>query len=196
MANIGTYTDQQSIDRVATTARGFEGWRPGVYDIWIRSNEDQVDAFDDKGYTFVVPAAGAAPEFRMVCSGTTNAGSYGLKKFSNYNPDGCAVLQSDRIVYDSHKWGFHKGYRAYEQQKPFPYYRDADRDNKAEEIGEVHNDIIKANLHCAAKGTGRVSVRIYNWSVACVVRNSFNQWAGWFAYMNRRPVSLCILQEF
>jgi hypothetical protein len=188
------YTDAQLIKRVESHAKGFDGWRKGVYDIWVRSAADVMDAFDDKVYTFNVPAKGAAPEFRMVCTGTSHAGSYGLKKFQNYNPDGCAVLESDRIVYDSHVYGLHRGYRAYRQAKAFPYYRDADRDDKAEEIGPVRGDIIYANCHrAAAKGE---STRIYNWSVACLVRNRANQWAAWLAYMAKRPLTVCILKEF
>jgi hypothetical protein len=191
---VKSYTDQQLIKRVETTARGFEGWKKGVYDVWVRSHEDVTDAFDDKVYTFNVPAEGAIPEFRMVCTGTSNAGSYGLKRFKDYNPEGCAVLESDRIVYGSHAYGFHKNYRAYRQVRPFPYYRDNDLDGKAEELGRVHNDIIFANCHRAA--AAGESTRIYNWSVACLVRNKANQWNAWLAYMNERPLSVCILKEF
>lgn len=188
------YTDEQIIKRVESHARGFEGWKKGVYDIWVRSAADIMDSFDDKVYTFEVDSDGAIPEFRMVCTGTSNAGSYGLKQFQKYNPEGCAVLESDRIVYNSHALGTHKGYKAYRQIKGFPYYRDNDRDDKAEEIGPVHNDIILANCHRAAvKG---ISTRIYNWSVACLVRNNSEQWFGWLAYMNGRPLTVGILKEF
>lgn len=187
------YTDDQIIGRVQTHAKGFEEWKPGIYDVWIRSKADVMDAFDDKVYTFEVGIDGV-PQFRMVCTGTSNAGSYGLKKFKEYNPAGCAVLEADRMVYGSHNLGLHKGYKAYKQVKGFPYYRDSDMDDKAEEIGPVHNDVIAANCHRAApKG---VSTRIYNWSVACMVRNNSEQWFGWLAYMNGRPLNLVILNEF
>jgi hypothetical protein len=192
--NVRSYNDRELIDRVTTHARGFEGWRRGVYDIWVRSSEDQMDAFDDKVYTFSVAEDHAMPEFRMLCTGTTNAGSYGLKRFRDYNPLGCAVLEADRIVYGSHIYGHHKNYRAYRQAKGWPYYRDNDRDDKAEEIGRVYNDIIFANCHRAA-AVGE-STRIYNWSVACLVRNKANQWFAWLAYMDKRPLNGCILKEF
>lgn len=190
------YTDEQLIQRVESVAKGFEGWRKGVYDIWVRKNDTpaEMDQFNDKVYTFVVEQDGARPEFRMVCTGTSHAGSYGLKQFAAYNRKGCAVLEADRIVYDSHAFGRHKNYPAYRQAEPFPYYRDNDRDNLAEEIGEVYNDIIFANCHRAAQ-VGE-STRIYNWSVACLVRNRSTQWNGWLAYMNKRLLSVCILKEF
>lgn len=187
------YTDDQLIRR-AEQAKGFDGWKPGIYDIWVRSKADVMDAFDDKVYTFEVESDGATPIFRMACSGTSNAGSYGLKEFHKYNPEGCAVLESDRLVYDSHELGRHKDYPAYRQVKPFPYYRDSDRDNKAEEIGPVHDDIILANCHRAAR-VG-LSKRIYNWSVACLVRNDATQWRNWLNFMRGRPLSVCILKEF
>lgn len=191
---VKNYRDEQLIKRVETHAKGFEGWRPGVYDIWVRSAEDKMDVFDDKVYTFIVRAKGDTPEFRMVCTGTSHAGSYGLKNFKDYNPDGCAVLQSDRIVYNSHTSGLHKGYSAYRQVKGFPYYRDRNRNDKADETGTVYKDIILANCHrAAAKGE---STRIYNWSVGCLVRNKANQWYAWLAYMDKRPLTVCILKEF
>lgn len=193
MTNVRAYGDAELVRRVESHAAGFDGWRRGVYDIWVRSSEDQTDAFDDKVYTFSV-GDGGRPQFRMVCTGTSNAGSYGLKRFAEYNPAGCAVLKADQFVRDSHFYGHHKNYRAYRQGKPWPYFRDNDRDGKAEELGRVHNDIIFANCHrAAARG---VSTRIYNWSVACLVRNSANQWNGWLAYMAKRPLSVAILKEW
>lgn len=191
---VRAYRDKELIDRVVSHARGFESWRPGIYDIWVRSKVDVMDAFNDKVYTFIVRAQDATPEFRMVCTGTSHAGSYGLKQFHKYNSKGCAVLQSDRLVYHSHLYGRHKNYIAYRQNKPWPYYRDNNRNDFAEEIGQVYNDIIFANCHRAA-ATGE-STRIYNWSVACLVRNKANQWNAWMAYMDKRPLTVVILKEF
>lgn len=188
------YSDIQLIERVESTALGFDGWKKGVIDIWVRSKADVTDAFDDKVYTFECKEGGLRPEFVMVCTGTTNAGTYGLKEFHKYNPSGCAVLKADMFVRDSHIYGRHKSYPAYRQAKPFPYYRDNDRDGKAEELGEVHWDIIFANCHHASpNGT---STRIYNWSVACLVRNNISEWNRWFSWMNKRPLSVAILKEF
>jgi hypothetical protein len=194
MSNVRSYTDAQIIRRVESHAEGFDGWRRGIYDIWVRSNEDETDAFDDKVYTFNVDNDLSIPRFRMVCTGTTNAGTYGLKKFHEYNREGCAVLKANQFVRDSHAYGFHKGYRAYRQAKSWPYFRDNDRDGKAEEIGAIKAGIIGANCHRAT--ANGVSTRIYNWSVACLVRNSSNQWNAWLAYMNKRPLSVAILKEW
>ena len=190
------YTDKELLWQTETHAKGFDGWKKGVYDIWVRRDDQpsEMDEFNDKVYTFSCAADGSIPEFRMVCTGTSHAGSYGLKQFQKYNRLGCAVLEADRIVYESHLFGRHKNYPAYRQAKGFPYYRDNDRDNLAEEVGKVYNDIIFANCHRASQ-TGE-STRIYNWSVACLVRNKSNQWNAWLAYMDKRPLSVVILKEF
>lgn len=185
------YQDQQLIDRVAGLET-FRDWRPGVFDIWVRSRGDAFNKFDDKVYTFEV-GPGLDPVFKLVATGTSNAGAEGLKHFDKYNREGCAVLKADVIVYDSHAYGLHKAkYPAYRQVKGFPYYRDNDRDNKAEEIGEIHNDIIGANCHKA----GWFSTEIGGWSVACLVRNRQTDFDKWMRYMNRRPLSVAILSEF
>lgn len=188
------YTDDQLLDRVEAMAEGFEGWKPGLYLIAVRSNADVMDAFDDKAYLFNCRAAGQRPEFQMVVSCTTNAGSYGLQHFEEYNPAGCAVLKADAIVYDSHVRGRHKNYTAYKQVKSFPYFRDSDKDRRAEQTGAERTGVIAANIHRAS--ATRDSSRIYNWSVACIVLNRPNQFNAMMTYANGRPISLCILQEF
>ncbi len=188
------YTDEQLINRVETHASGFEGWRKGVSDIWVRSNADPPDAFDDKVYTYNCREDGKRPDFIMVCTGTSHAGVYYQQNFQQYNPDGVAVLCADTYVYNSHEYGFHRGYRAYRQAKGFPHTRDNDRDNKAENYGNVSNEIILANCHRAS--AFRDTFVIGKYSAACLVRNRINQWNAWLAYMNRRPLSVGILKEF
>lgn len=189
------YSDQQLIDRVQSHANGFNGWEKGVYLIAVRSRADVVDVFDDKGYLFVCPADGGRPVFNSVVTCTTNAGSDGLRHFDDiYHLRGCAVLKSDQIVYNSHLKGLHKGYVAYRQSKPFPYFRDPNKNDKAEEIGPEHNDIIFADVHRA--NPKRISTVIKNWSIACIVMNDPDQFNAFMAFMNGRPLSLCILKEF
>lgn len=189
--NVQKYTNEQILDRLPHCA-GWQGLPDnGVLDVWVRSNEDAFDKFDDKVYTFEI--TNGVPRFIMVCSGTSNAGAEGLKHFDKYNREGCAILDGDRIVYNSHAYGLHKGkYPAYRQVRPFPYYRDNDKDNRAEEIGEQHDDIIGANCHKA----GWYSTAIGGWSVACLVRNVQAEYDKWMRFMNRRPLTVAILNEW
>jgi hypothetical protein len=187
------YTDAQLLDRVRSLP-SFKGFPAAgtVLDIWVRSKADTYDRFDDKAYTYLCFGEEKPPEFKMVSTGTTNAGSFGLKNFRTYNPQGCAVLKSDVIVYDSHRYGLHKGKPAYRQARGFPYYRDGNMNNRCEEIGEEYSDIILANCHAAST----FSTIISNWSVACLVRNQRAQFDSWLNFMNKHPLSVAILKEF
>ncbi len=189
MSNVKTYTDQQILDRVANLPT-FQGFR-GIMDFWIRSEEDEYDRFDDKVYTFDCTIK--VPKFISVATGTSNAGAEGLKRFDKYNRLGCAILKADELVYDGWAYGLHKGqYPAYRQIKGFPYYRDNNKNNRAEEIGRIYTDIIYANCHKA----GWHSTLIGGWSVACLVRNQQVQYDAWMRFMNRRLLSVAILREW
>lgn len=192
MGNVKGYTDQQLIERVEGL-NTFEGWKPGKYAVMVRSNEDEYNKFDDKCYLFEVKEPGEKPKFISVYPITTNAGAQGLKEFDKYNSLGCAVLKSDVIIYNSHTYGKHKGeYPAYRQVKGFPYFRDGDKDNKAEEIGKEYTNIIGANIHKA----GINSVFIGGWSVACLVFPKENDFNSFMTWANKKPVTVAILKEF
>jgi len=191
MSNVRSYSDDELLNRVKSLP-SFKGFPKGVLDVWVRSNEDQFNAFDDKVYTFECYGDLKKPLFKMVCTGTSNAGEYGLKHFEEYNSKGCAILKSDIIVYDSHKYGLHKGKPAFVQAKGFPYFRDSDRDNKCDETGPEYSDMIGANCHRA----GADSTIINNWSVACLVRNNLVQFLAWLKFMDRKSLSIAIIKEF
>lgn len=195
MTNVRSYTDDQLLGRIEKLP-SFKGWKKGVIDIWVRSNEDEYNKFDDKVYTFECLKDNERPKFIMVCSGTTNAGSQGLKHFEAYNKLGCAVLCDDLIVYNSHVYGLHgkTKYPAYIQSFTvgFPYTRDNDKDEKAENYGKIYTDRIGANCHKA----GEASVDINGNSVACLVRNIRKQFDAWMKFMNKRPLTVAIIKEF
>src|SRR5688572_26123863 len=159
-----SFTDEEVLARVSSLPT-FEGFPNGPMDVWIRSAADVFDSFDDKAFSYECYGDTKPPKFVMARAGTTNAGSYGLKHFEDYNNLGCAVLKSDVIVYDSHVSGLHKGKPAYRQKKGFPYFRDKNRNERAEEIGKEYDDVILANVHRA----GQNSTVIKNWSTACLV---------------------------
>lgn len=189
-----TFTDKEIINRIEHLP-SFEGWKPGVYDVWVRSQADKYDAFDDKAFTYYVKNEGDFPKFILARNGTSNAGSYGLKHFSEYNHLGCAVLKSDCMVYNSHAYGLHKGKPAYRQVKGFPYFRDNNRNERAEEIGPEYNDIIFANIHRA----GVNSTVIKNWSTACMVTANLTKFLNFLAFCDKhkRPSAhLVILKEW
>lgn len=194
MTNVKNYTDKEILDRVETLST-FKGWKKGKYDIWIRSNEDEFDKFDDKAYNFEVKIEGERPKFVQVHTGTTNAGSEGLLNFEKYGNTRCAILAADRIVYDSHILRKHKGqYLAYCQDKPWDYYEDTNHDKKADETGKlITGETIGANDHAA----GDNSVNIGGWSIACLVRNRKSEFNAFMNWMNSdKYVTVAILKEW
>lgn len=186
------FTDKEILDKIRTLP-SFTGWPTGIMEVGIRSKADQYDVFDDKIATY--DCTSGTPVFVMIRKGTTNTGSYGLKHFTDYNPEGAAVLKSDEIVYDSHEAGKHKGKAAYRQMKSFPYYRDGNKNNRVEEVGPIHSGVIGANIHRA----GSHSTVIKNWSTGCIVTADEDQFLDWLDYCKSKgypKVSLCILKEF
>jgi hypothetical protein len=190
------YTDAQLIQRVETSATGFTTWKKGVYLVTVRSSADTPDAFDDKAYLFECKANDTRPVFFMAASCTTHPGVDVLKNFAaKYNKAGAPVLASNQIVYDSHIYGLHQGkYSAYRQNKPMAYFRDTDRDAKAEETGTRMFGVIMANVHRA--NPAKKSLINKNWSAGCIVMNDPNQFNAFMAFMNKRPLSVCVLREF
>lgn len=189
-----TFTDAEVLARIKGLPT-FTGWPNGIVDVWIRSAADKFDSFDDKAFTYECFGNSATPKFIMARNGTTNAGSYGLKHFQEYNHLGCAVLKSDVIVYDSHEWGLHKNKRAYRQKKGFPYFRDGNRNERAEEIGPEFNDVILANVHRA----GVNSTVIHKWSTACLVTSNLSKFLAFLDFMESKgkpPLTVCILKEW
>lgn len=191
MDELRTFTDKEILDRVSGLP-SFKGFPAGVIDVWIRSKADQFDSFDDKAFTYECYGDTQSPKFVMARNGTTNAGSYGLLHFEKYTHTGCAVLKSDTIVYRSHAYGLHHSKPAYVEVVGFPYYRDGNRNERAEEIGPEYDDIIGANVHRA----GQNSTVINNWSTGCLVTANLQKFLKWLDFMNKRPLTVCILREW
>ena len=103
MTNVRSYTDDQLLARVESHARGFHHFPADRWLLGVRSNEDEFNKFDDKFYLF------NGVVFEAVYTGTTNTGTKGLLNFEEYNKDGVAVLEADRIVYGSHRRGISNG---------------------------------------------------------------------------------------
>lgn len=194
-SNVRNYTDKEILDRLMSLDT-FTHFPIGFFDTWVRSKEDAVNKFDDKVYTFEFRKGWKLPKFKMVTTGTTNTGLFGLKKFFTYNRLGVAVLKDDIIVYNSHVLGKHKGkYAAYVQSYDvsFPYYRDNNKNDKAECIGKVYYNRIGANCHKA----GWWSKLIGKWSLGCLVRNIKSHFDKWMKMLNsQKYLTVAILKEW
>lgn len=194
MNNIPNYPTGEILHRVANYAKGFTSFPQIPWLIGIRSKEDEVNKFDDGFYLFIDTV------FLGSYSGTTNTGLKGLKSFNDYNPDGVAVLEADRIVYNSHKRGMSKGRLVYRQDKAWPYYRDNNKNDKSEEIGKViEGEIIHAHIHDVKMGNiDEFKEFINGWSLACQVFNNGAQWHTFFEEKTKDQeyITYCLLKEW
>lgn len=131
---------------------------PKFHLIGIRSNSDKADRFDD-----VIYVVDNDKMYAYKC--TTNPGVYWLQKFAN--PKGSAVLKQGQYP---NAWaiGLHQGkYEALVQVRPITVFRDADKDNKAEEQGVEDIGLFGINIHRADKSLA--TYIIGQWSAGCQV---------------------------
>ena len=134
--------------------------------IGVRSKANEKNKFDDSLYLVNGPIM-----FRYTC--TTNPGTYWLKNL--LNPKGTAVLKPGQYI-DSWKLGLHQGkYEALVQAKPITVYRDADKDDLAEEQGKEDTGMFGINIHHA--NASAISSFIDKWSAGCQVLNNPTEFA-------------------
>lgn len=190
-SNIRYYSADSILERVKSLP-AFTHIPRGYWMVGIQSKEDEANVFDDMFFLFY--------KERLIKQfpGTTNAGIKGLKHHDSYNQLGVAVLKTDIIVYNMWKRGLHKGkIEAGRQNTPFPYYRDNNKNDKAEEIGKVYNDIIWCNFHPATYEEGSVIPKefINGWSLVCQVtqiRKDFDE----VMEKDWQFLTYCLLKEF
>jgi len=134
---------------------------PSFHIIGVRSKANEKNKFDDNIYVI----NGTKLE---VYTCTTNPGTYWLVNLMN--PKGTAVLKPGQYQ-DSFGFGLHQGkYEALVQTKPLPVYRDADKDDVAEEQGTVDTGMFGIHIHRA--NPSFMSKLIDKWSAGCQVLNN------------------------
>lgn len=190
---VRNYTDAQLLTRAKMT-NGFAGFPKDYWILGVQSNEDTFNVFDDKFYLF------KGEQFILATTGTTNAGTTGLLNYTRYNSKGCAVIKTNEWYHGLWKYGLHRGkMKALRQINPIKYYRDADKDQKAEEQGRLYNSIIYANFHTASYSQrgGIIRWLIGGWSVACQVVNNATDYYRIINYCKHQPeVTYCLIKEF
>ena len=182
MTNVKSYTDKQLLDRVQGLTSYF--WTPtDMWLLFVRSNEDANDLFDDKVYIF------KGTSFQFVTSCTTNKGNKGT-----------AVMVADQWNYESYAYGLHRGkMEALRQVKGIPYRRDYTVDGKTNPTTEIKSDIIFMNIHGATynKGSQQVATKIGGWSEGCLVLNNNPDYERMVKMAkDQAKVSMVIINEF
>ena len=191
-SNVRDYTGPQLLTRVESLDT-FEYFPTDYWLIGIRSEEDEVNRFDDK--FCLMHGTRYVKEY----TGTTHTGIKGLKDFASYNPKGAAILKSDTIIYNSHERGISKGRGVYRQFKSWPYFRDNNKNDRVEEIGEEYYDIIHCHIHdCKLGPEDDPKEYINGWSLGCQVMNDSDDWEDFFDVKTKDQefMTLCILKEF
>lgn len=194
MSNVRSFTDQELLERV----RSIGGIVPNVGKylvIGVQSQEDAFDFFDDKFYVF------DGHVFKMVSTGTTNPGSTALKHFDDYKLPGAAVWKTNMFYQDLYIPGLHKGkMKALRQNKPIYFYRDSDRDDRAEEQGRLYHEIIYANMHGVSYDpfTNKIGTNIGGWSFGCQVWNNMTDYRNMInaTWSRNIPVDYALLKEW
>jgi len=194
MSNVRQFTDKELLEKV----KSIGGTIPntGKYlIIGVQSLEDEFNVFDDKFYVY------DGSHFIMASSGTTNCGKTALQNFDDYKLEGAAVWKTNQFIKDCYIPGLHKQkMKALRQNKPIYFYRDTDKDEKAEEQGKLYYDIIYANMHGVDYDpfSEVIKQNINGWSFACQVWNRMSDYklmikATW---ARNKPVDYALLKEW
>lgn len=181
-SSVKNYTSEQLLERVATLP-SFKGYPETYWTLFVRSNEDVNDSFDDKMYLF------RGSKFVIVTSCTTNKGNKGT-----------GVVCANTWNYGAYQIGLHKGkVKAGIQRVGFPYQRDFTVDGKTNPTTAIMNDIRGFNFHPADHDVNRkiVKTSIGGWSEGCMVLNDIPTFFKVINLLEPQKVwSMVILSEF
>lgn len=179
---VRNYTDKQLLDKVKSLET-FKNIPETYWLLFVRSNEDLNDIFDDKCYLF------RGSNFVMVTSCTTNKGNKGT-----------GVVESNCCNYGCWQIGLHKGkVKAGRQIKGMPYRRDFTADGKTNPTTEIMNDIRGFNFHPADHDINKnvIKSRIGGWSEGCFVCNNIPNYLRIIQLLGPQKVfSMVCIDEF
>lgn len=110
------------------------------------------------------------------------------------------MIKTNEWYYDLWKPGKHKGkMHALVQRKPILYYRDWNKNQKAEQIGKIYEGNIGINFHTVLYGISMSFWRkfIGGWSVGCQVCNIVADYYRILGKVNdQKKISYCLIDEF
>jgi hypothetical protein len=193
MTNVRKYTDEELLNKVKSLDT-FEYIPNNYWMIGVQSLEDETNVYDDKFYVY------KGEKFIMTLTGTTNAGKNALTGYDKIGVSGAAVWKTNMIYYDMYSPGKHKGKMdAWRQVKPIYYYRDADKDGKAEEQGKLYHGIIYVNFHANNYDRKSMAIKklIGGWSYGCQVSNDPDKYNKLMSMTKEQKyITYCLLKEF
>lgn len=176
------YTADKLLEKVKTV-QGFKSIPDTFWILFVRSNEDLNDIFDDKLYLF------RGQKFVLVATCTTNKGNKGT-----------AVVESNHWNYGMWQIGLHKGkVKAGVQRLGVPYRRDFTTDGKTNPTTEIKSDIRGFNFHPADHDINRnvIKSKIGGWSEGCFVCNNIPVYLRIIDFLTPQKVfSMVCIDEF
>lgn len=188
------YTDCQLMRRVKEL-KSYTHIPQGYWILGVQSQADLFDKFDDKFYLY------KGEVFITMVTGTTNAGASSLKNYQEWNLSGAAVIKTDEWYYDLWSYGLHNGRMpALRQSNDILYYRDRNRNQKAEEgLSTLKKGMIGINFHTVTYNGNIPLIRrvIGGWSAGCQVVNNVEKYYEILELIkDQERVTYCLLKEF
>jgi len=169
----GRWTAEQIIQALGNSGYVvFDGPNYDLNLVGVRTSDRTVNRFND--FMYVIWRESQTWESRSYKI-TTDPGLYWLQ--NPMNVEGTAVLKSSQCR-SAFRIGQHKGYRALQQNRPLPVYRDNNRDNILDfNENTLDEGMFGINIH---KAGSRIegSTQVDKWSAGCQVfskESDFNE---------------------
>jgi hypothetical protein len=161
---------------------GFKIFQDGAYDlniIGVRNLENNANQYDDKLHVCYLSEDGKWREDIFQVS--TDAGRYWLEK-KDYKD--CAVYKHPQQARGAYKVGKHRGkYDALVQCRPVFFWRDGNKDEKADYSGQVHKGMIGLNIH---RSSIHDSDEVDRYSAGCIVFSKMDEWKSFMELVHKQ----------
>lgn len=165
---------------------GFKVFSDGAYDlniIGVRNLENNANQYDDKLHVCYLSEDGYWKEDIFQVS--TDPGRYWLEK-EDYKA--CAVYKHPQQARGAYKVGMHRGkYEALVQCQPVEYWRDGNKDSKADYGGEVFKNIIGLNIH---RSSIHDSDEVNKYSAGCIVFSKMSDWESFMELVHKQKKTM------
>lgn len=200
-SNVRPYTDNELLS-IVRTINGFKGFPKNDFLIFIRSNEDAFDTYDDKVY-LMSHAKDGSIYCKTVAPCTTNSGKKGLLTPSR--PEGTAVIKFNEWYYDTYQKSdgkvvkHHNGkMQCLRQVRNLKYYRDNNKDKRVDTKGHIYEGNYSTNIHANSYNaiSGIISWLIGGWSEGCMVINDLTKYYQILKqFSTTEKISVCCINE-
>ena len=126
----------------------------------------EAGSYDDQ-LVVCYKVGGKWKEERFSC--TTDPGLYWLHN-AKMNSGGCAIVKHPQQMRGAYSIGLHRGqYECLKQMRPVEFWRDENRDNKADYSGPIYKGLIGVNIHRSSAWRDTKDEPVGRYSAGCTV---------------------------